>query len=66
MSSALIEIHLTPLQLSHAIVALQKHGQSLLKDVEEEPEGGEHEDYLIAHSIIKLLVESKVTHEQNN
>ncbi len=48
-------IPLTQLQLSHAIVAIQTYMEFLLKKSEENPEGGEHEDYLIAQSILNSL-----------
>lgn len=52
-------LNLTSLQLSHAIVAIQKHMEYLLKKAEEDPEGGEHEDYLIAQSILAALKSAK-------
>lgn len=55
MTPSSLVIQLTPLQASHLAVALQSHMQTLLDRAESQPEGGEHEDYLIAQSILKLL-----------
>lgn len=50
-----ISIELSRLQASHAIVALKEYSTKLLTDAENEPVGGEHEDYLIIQSIIKAI-----------
>ncbi|GGA39315.1 hypothetical protein GCM10010981_30710 [Dyella nitratireducens] len=50
---------MTSLQLSHTIVAVQQHMAYLMKKADEDPEGGEHEDYLIARSVLKTLQEAK-------
>ena len=52
-------IELTTLQVSHALTAIQAHMSALLKKSQEDPEGGEHEDYLIAQSIFKLLAKAE-------
>jgi len=52
-------LNLTNLQLSHTIVAIQEHMENLLKKAEEDPEGGKHEDYLIAQSILAALKSAK-------
>ena len=53
------EISLTSLQISHTIVALKEYADGLLRSAESDPQGGEHEDYLIAQSVIKELAEAK-------
>lgn len=52
-------IQLTPLQISHTLAALRTHMSALLKKSQEEPEGGEHEDYLIAQSVFKILAKAE-------
>lgn len=59
MSTQTKSIQLTQLQISHAIVALQDHMKNLLILAENNPEGGEHEDYLIAQSVLKQLASAK-------
>ena len=59
MNTDLLNIALTPLQASHAVVALQAYSKKLLSDAEEDPVGGEHEDYLIIQSIIEAIAEAK-------
>lgn len=52
-------VQLTQLQLSHAIVAVQDYMKALLVAAETDPQGGEHEDYLVAQSILKALAAAK-------
>ncbi len=52
-------IQLTPLQVSHAIAAIRTYMDMLLNRPEEEREGGEREDYLIAQSIVKVLAKAE-------
>ena len=53
MTSNTITIKLTSLQASHTIAALQEYSRKLLATSEDDPEGGEHEDYLIIQSVIR-------------
>lgn len=55
----LLALELTNLQLSHAVVAVQRYMDELLRKADDEPEGGEHEDYLIAQSILVVLKKAK-------
>lgn len=48
-------IELTDLQLSHAVVAVQRYMEDLLHKADHDPEGGEHEDYLVAQSVLAML-----------
>jgi hypothetical protein len=48
-------VELAPLQISAIIVALRFHMDVLEKQLQGEPEGGEHEDYMIAQSALKAL-----------
>jgi len=57
MSADTITIELTSLQASHTIVALQEYSKHLLAASENDPEGGEHEDYLIIQSVIRQFAE---------
>lgn len=59
MKTDLINIKLTSLQASHAVVALQEYSKKLLSDAEKDPVGGEHEDYLIVQSIIEAISKAK-------
>jgi hypothetical protein len=52
-------IQLTPLQISHTIAAVRAHMSALLQKSQDEPEGGEHEDYLIAQSVLKILAKAE-------
>ena len=52
-------IRLTPLQIAHTIAALRSHMRALEKKGDEDPEGGEHEDLLIAESVLKLLMAAR-------
>jgi hypothetical protein len=51
-------IQLTPLQVSHAVIAVQAHMEALLKKNCEEPDGDEMNDYLIAQSILNILMKA--------
>jgi len=53
------KVELTDLQVSHAIVAIQRHMEELLRKADHDPEGGEHEDYLVAQSILAALKAAK-------
>lgn len=55
MNNKSISVELSQLQASHTIVALKEYSKKLLSDAEEEPVGGEHEDYLIIQSVIKEI-----------
>jgi hypothetical protein len=55
MPSETRAVQLTPLQISHAAVAVQLYMKSLLDAEANDPQGGEHEDYLIAQSILRQL-----------
>jgi len=55
MNNESISVELSPLQASHAIVALKEYLTKLLTNAENEPVGGEHEDYLIIQSVIKAI-----------
>lgn len=52
-------VELSALQLEHAIVMAMSYMDRLLSKPEDEIEGGEHEDYLIAQSILKKLTAAK-------
>jgi hypothetical protein len=52
-------LELTNLQLSHAVVAIQVYMDELLRKADQEPEGGEHEDYLVAQSILAVMKKAK-------
>jgi hypothetical protein len=54
-------INLTDRQISHAVVALQEYIKLLNREAAEDPQGGEHEDILIADSIIRELARAKKT-----
>ena len=56
MSRAPQNISLTPLQIAHTITALRVHMRLLEKKGDEDPEGGEYEDILIAQSVLKVLM----------
>jgi len=49
-------VTLTPLQIAHTITALRVHMRQLEKKGDEDPEGGEYEDILIAQSVLKTLI----------
>ena len=59
MATEVKAIHLTDRQISHAVVALQEYIKLLNKEAAEDPQGGEHEDILIADSIIRELAQAK-------
>ena len=52
-------IELNALQLEHSIVMAMSYMDALLRKSEQDMEGGEHEDYLIAQSILKKLAAAK-------
>ncbi|WP_338847392.1 hypothetical protein V8J88_01575 [Massilia sp. W12] len=52
-------IELTGLQLEHAIVMAMSYMDALLKRSEQNAQGGEHEDYLVAQSLLKKLIAAK-------
>jgi hypothetical protein len=56
MNRAPQTIQLTPLQIAHTITALRAHMRALEKKGDEDPEGGEYEDLLIAQSVLKVLM----------
>jgi hypothetical protein len=56
MNRAPQTIQLTPLQIAHTITALRAHVRILEKKGDEEPEGGEYEDILIAESVLRILM----------
>jgi hypothetical protein len=47
------------MQLSHAVVAVQRYMEDLLQKADHDPEGGEHEDYLVAESVLAALKAAK-------
>ena len=49
-------VELAPLQITAIIVALRQHMEALETKMQQEPEGGEHEDYIIAQSALKAMV----------
>lgn len=49
-------VELAPLQITAIIVALRLHMETLERQMQEGPEGGEHEDYMIAQSALKALM----------
>ncbi len=49
------EVKLTDMQLSHAVVAVQRYMEDLLHRADHDAEGGEHEDYLVAQSVLAAL-----------
>jgi len=51
-------VELAPLQITAIIVALRFHMEALERKMQGEPEGGEHEDYMIAQSALKALVKA--------
>lgn len=51
-------VELAPLQITAIIVALRLHTDALEKQMQAGPEGGEHEDYMIAQSALKALVKA--------
>jgi hypothetical protein len=51
-------VELAPLHITAVIVALRFHMDSLEKQMRDGPEGGEHEDYMIAQSALKVLMEA--------
>lgn len=51
-------IQLTPLQVSHAVIAVQAYMQALLKKNREEPDGDEMNDYFVAQSILNILMKA--------
>ena len=51
-------VELAPLQITAIIVALRLHMDVLEKQMQAGPEGGEHEDYMIAQSALKALVKA--------
>lgn len=59
MEIELKSISLSKLQISNTIVALQEYIKILRKEAAEDPQGGEHEDILIAESVIAELVRAK-------
>ena len=59
MSIEMTIVRLTSLQMSHAIVAVQRYMDELLKKANTDPEGGEHEDYLVVQSVLAALKSAK-------
>lgn len=52
-------VHLTRMQISHNIAALQEFIKNVEISARDNPQGGEHEDILIAESIIQELSRAK-------
>jgi hypothetical protein len=52
-------VELTRTQLSSAIVAVQEYIKLLQKESAENPQGGEHEDILIAESVLRKLASAQ-------
>jgi hypothetical protein len=59
MAIEVTTVQLTRRQLSSAIVALQEYIKLLQKEAADGPQGGEHEDILIAESILKELIRAQ-------
>jgi hypothetical protein len=53
------KVELTDMQLSHAVVAVQRYMDDLLHKADHDAEGGEHEDYLVAQSVLAVLKAAK-------
>lgn len=49
------KVELTDMQLSHAVVAVQRYMEDLLHKADHDAEGSEHEDYLVAQSLLAAL-----------
>ena len=45
------KVELTDMQLFHAVVAIQRYLEDALQKADHDPDGGEHEDCLVAQSI---------------
>ncbi len=52
-------LKLTRLQLSSAIVAMQEFIKLLQRESADNPQGGEHEDILVAESVLRELIRAK-------
>jgi hypothetical protein len=52
-------VQLTRLQLSSAIIAMQEYIKLLNKEAAENPQGGEHEDILVAESVLREMIRAK-------
>jgi hypothetical protein len=52
-------LQLTRLQLSSAIVAVQEFIKLVQKEAAENPQGGEHEDILVAESVLRELIRAR-------
>lgn len=48
-------IELTPLQIAQTLVALRRHIAALNKQEDEDPQGDEVHDILVAESVVKAL-----------
>lgn len=59
-------IQLTPLQVSHAVLAVQAYMDALLKKNREEPDGDEMNDYFVATSILDVLMKAGDSKESNS
>lgn len=51
-------VELAPLQITAIVVALRAHMDALEKRMQEDPEGGEHEDFMIAQSALKTILQA--------
>ncbi len=52
------DVELAPLQITAIIVALRFHMEALERQMQDDPKGGEHEDYMIAQSALKALIKA--------
>jgi hypothetical protein len=52
-------LQLTRLQLSSAIVGMQEFIKLLQKETADDPQGGQHEDIVIAQSVLRELIRAK-------
>ena len=59
MSTEFKTAYLTRLQISNTIIAMQEYIKILQREAAEDPQGGEHEDILIAESVLRELSRAK-------
>ena len=51
-------VGLTPLQIAQTLVALRSHIAALNKQEDEDPQGDEVQDILVAESVVKILMKA--------
>lgn len=59
MAAEFKQVFLTRLQLSNTVIALQEYIKLLQREAADDPQGGEHEDILIAESVLAELSRAK-------